>query len=91
MSFVNAGFSPHMSVFSPHMSVINPQGIENKREFRPELKELIEQDRRYAFFDEILMRFWCLWRDHSLISSPVHAVNGVLLGSIQEGLAYGLD
>jgi len=46
MSFVNA-------VFSPHMSAIGLQGIEVKRVFLPELIELIEQDRRYALFDEI--------------------------------------
>ena len=61
MSFVNAVFSPHMSVFSPHMSVFSPhmsaiglQVIEFKYVFIPELIELIEQDRRYALFDENL-------------------------------------
>jgi hypothetical protein len=37
------------------MSLIKAQDAENKREFRPELIELIEQDRRYALFDEIWM------------------------------------
>jgi hypothetical protein len=34
------------------MSLIELQGAENKGEFLPELKELIEQDRRYALFDK---------------------------------------
>ena len=51
--------SAHLTLDSAHLTFLS---LINKGFHRPELIELIEQERRYALFDKDLGWFWCLWR-----------------------------
>ena len=69
-------FSLHFMPFSLHFMPIALYHTEKATLFRPELIELIEQERRYALFGKNMGWFWRLL-DRFELSEPPHEEQGL--------------